>query len=363
MTARRVVALLALVALAGCSTGDATTGTAPRPSDLKVDVLTTGLEVPWDLAVLPTGQLLVTERPGRVRLVERDGRLRPDPVAVVPTRAEGEGGLLGIALDPDFARGTRFAYLYATTAQGVEVQRWRVAADGPMSRDGVVLAGIQAGPVHDAGRLRFGPDRQLYVLTGDGGRPELAQDPRSLNGKVLRLTPRQYRAGTTAPEVVAQGLRNPQGLSWQPDTDRMIVTDHGPSGAQSCCDEVDVVTKGANFGWPVVFGKDQGRFTAPARLWQQTIAPAGATFVSVKGSLWTRSLLVASLRGTSLRRLVMRVDRVASEEVLLDGRYGRLRAVVEAPDGTIYVTTSNRDGRGRPSGEDDRILRLTPPTD
>ncbi len=327
-------------------------------------MFTTGLEVPWDLAFLPDGNILVTERPGSVRVVGRDGALRKKPVARVEVSAQGEGGLLGIDLDPDFAAGQRFAYLYATTPRGMQVQRWRVRDDTTMTLDGVVLDGIRAGPIHDSGRLRFGPDGNLYVLTGDAGQGQLAQDRSSLNGKVLRLSPQQYRASTDRPTVVSIGHRNPQGLDWQPESGRLVITDHGPSGfdGESCCDEVDVVVPGANYGWPEVFGREHGRFREPALLWQRTIAPSGAAFVSLPDSSWTGSYLVAALLGEALHRLRFDGTRVSADEVLLRQEYGRLRAVVEGPDGAMYVTTSNRDGRGNPTSDDDRILRIVPPT-
>jgi len=326
-------------------------------------VLASGLEIPWDLAFLPDGRMLVTERPGRVRLVQVNGTVQEKPVATVAVSARGEGGLLGIDLDPEFAQGQPFAYLMATMRQGMQVQRWRVAADGAMTQQAVVLDGIRAGTIHDSGRLRFGPDGHLYVVTGDAGQGALAQDPRSLNGKVLRLSPQQYRATTRSPEVFSLGHRNPQGLDWQPGTGRLVITDHGPSGfdGPSCCDEVNVVVRDGNYGWPRVFGRDHGRFSAPAMLWQRTIAPSGAAFVSRPGSTWTGSYVVAALRGQSLRRLTLSGGRITGEDVLLDGTHGRLRAVVEGPDGALYVTTSNRDGRGQPSAADDRILRIVPP--
>ena len=328
-----------------------------------VDVFASGLEVPWDLAFLPDGRMLVTERPGRVRLVERDGAVRPDPVARVQVRAQGEGGLLGIDVDPKFAQGQPFAYLFVTTADGLQVQRWRVGADATMTREAVVLGGIRAGRIHDSGRLRFGPDGNLYIATGDAGQGRLAQDGSSLNGKVLRLTPAQYRSSTDRPTIFSTGHRNPQGLDWQPGSDALVITDHGPSGfdGPSCCDEVDVVVQGGNYGWPAVFGRDHGRFRAPAMLWQAPIAPSGSTFVSLPGSSWTGSYLVAALRGRALHRLTFAGTDVTDEQILLRGDYGRLRAVVEGPDGALYVTTSNRDGRGKPARGDDRILRLVPP--
>jgi len=328
-----------------------------------VQVLASGLTVPWDIAFLPDGRALVTERPGRVRILSAAGRLRRTPAARVRTQAAGEGGLLGVAVDPDFAAGRRFVYLYVTTATGMQVQRWRLRGNR-LRRDGLVLSGIAAGTIHDSGRLRFGPDRRLYVATGDAGRRRLAQDPASLNGKILRLTERQYRGRTRRPERYATGLRNPQGLAWQPGSNRLLATDHGPSGfdGSSGDDEVNVIRRGGNYGWPVVRGASHGRFRAPVQLYPRTIAPSGAAFVSSGSSAWTGDLFVAALKGRSLRRLRFDGARVTREDALFAGRYGRLRAVVEAPDGTLWVTTSNRDGYGSPvTASDDRILRIVPP--
>jgi quinoprotein glucose dehydrogenase len=328
----------------------------------RVEVLARRLEVPWDIAFLPDGRALLTERPGRVRLLSARGRLKQAPVARVPVAAQGEGGLLGIAVDPDFARGKRFVYLYVTRG-GVRVERWRWTGSR-LRRSGTVLTGIRAGSIHDSGRLRFGPDRRLYVTTGDAGQGALAQDRASLNGKVLRLSPAQYRSRARRPEVYALGLRNPQGLDWQPGSGRLWADDHGPSGfdGPSRDDELNVIRAGANYGWPRVRGRDHGAYAAPAWLWTPTQAPSGLAFVSRGGSTWSGHLLVAALKGTSLHRLEVRGRRVVRDSRLLAGRYGRLRAVVEAPDGTIWVTTSNRDTYGSPvSADDDRVLRVIPP--
>ena len=263
-------------------------------------------------------------------------------VADVPVSALGEGGLMGLALDPEF-EAQPFVYLYFTTADGLQLERWRFE-DDRLTREASLIDGtIEAGAIHDSGRIAFGPDRALYVATGDAGDQDLAQQPDSLNGKYLRLT--EYRGGPVEPEIVSLGHRNPQGFDWQPDTARLFSTEHGPSGF----DEVNEIREGENYGWPEVTGSDHGDFAAPLKVYEDSVAPSGATF-------WNGEYVFATLRGEALRRLDL---DSGEDEVLLEGEYGRLRTVRVGPDGALYVLTSNRDGRGSPEDEDDRILRLT----
>jgi glucose/arabinose dehydrogenase len=332
---------------------------AARPA---VKTVARGLEIPWEIAFLPNGSALVTERPGRVRLIGRDSRLRRRPVARVAVSAIGEGGLLGLAIDPRFRRN-RFVYLYYTTFDGMRLERWRYSG-GRLHRERSLVDGIEAGRIHDSGRIAFGPDRRLYVATGDAGDGELAQSPDSLNGKFLSLSPAQYRGAGGRPEIVSLGHRNPQGFDWQPRTGRLFATEHGPTegvDGPSGYDEVNRIVKGGNYGWPRVYGFDQSGFNAPVRVYRRPLAPSGATFVTHRGSAWTGDFIFACLRGEELRRLRLRGGRITVDEPLLRSRFGRLRTVVEGPDGDLYVLTSNRDGRGVPGARDDRILRVSPP--
>src|SRR3954451_16398462 len=276
---------------------------SPASAEPRVETVATGLGIAWDIAFLPGGQGLVTERPGRVRLLTRAGRLRlrPLPVARVPVRALGEGGLLGLAVDPAFS-GDHFVYLYFTTGAGMRLERRRWTGSR-LVFDASLVDGIKAGPVHDSGRIAFGPDRRLYISTGDAGQPALAQDPAALNGKLLALTPRQYHGrGRAAPKVVALGLRNSQGFDWQPGTGSLIATHHGPSGfdGPEGYDEVNEIVPGGDYGWPNVIGADTGggRFIAPLQVYLQPVAPSGATVVSAPGSRWAGDYLLASLRGS-----------------------------------------------------------------
>ncbi len=257
---------------------------------------------------------------------------------------------MGLALDPEFETQP-FVYLYFTTAEGLQLERWRFE-DDELTREASLIDGmIEAGPVHDSGRIAFGPDRALYVATGDAGNGDLAQDPDSLNGKYLRLT--DYRGGPVRPEILSIGHRNPQGFDWQPDTARLFSTEHGPSGfdGEQGFDEVNEIVEGENYGWPEVYGDDHGDFKAPLKVYEEAIAPSGATF-------WKGEFVFATLRGEALRRLDL---DSGEDEVLLEGEYGRLRTVRVGPDGALYVLTSNRDGRGSPDDSDDRVLRLTLP--
>ncbi|MER3461425.1 MAG: glucose dehydrogenase [candidate division GAL15 bacterium] len=326
-----------------------------------------GLEIPWSIAFAPDGRAFVTERPGRVRVV-REGRLDPQPVVTLPVAHVGEGGLLGLALHPRFP-AKPFVYVYYTYQRdGLRnrVERLRESG-GRLLRDRVILDDIPGAFVHDGGRIRFGPDGMLYVGTGDARQPSLAQDPRSLAGKILRITP----DGAVPPDnpfpgspVYSLGHRNVQGLAWHPQTRRLYATEHGPSGERGFAhDEVNLIRPGANYGWPDLLCGQGSRpefVDAVACSGDETWAPSGADFVT-RGS-WRGRLLVANLRGAHLRAFLLSPDgmRVDRQEVVLSG-FGRLREVVEGPGGALYVLTSNRDGRGRPTEGDDRILRIPLP--
>jgi aldose sugar dehydrogenase len=345
-------------------------------ADLRVEVVAEGLEVPWGLAFLPDGQMLVTERAGRVRLVRASGELVADPVAEVEVVRRGEGGLLGIALHPDFGRERSF-YLYLTAA-GEEgpvnrVERWRLDEGGARAeKERVIVDGIPAARVHNGGRIAFGPDGMLYVGTGDAGDPSRSQDRRSLAGKILRVSPQGEIPGDNPwPEspVYLTGIRNAQGFDWREDG-ALVVADHGPSGERGLTglDEVSLARAGDNLGWPVIHGcgRRAGMVT-PVISWAEAVPPGGAAIVrgdALRG--WSGDLVLGTLGSRHLHRIRFsgsEPDRVESHEVYLRGEppagHGRLRAVAVGPDGALYLTTSNCDGRGECPAGGDRVLRVT----
>jgi glucose/arabinose dehydrogenase len=337
---------------------------------LKVDVLFSHLDTPWAIGFAPDGRILITERPGRIRVV-KDGQLQAEPWMTLDVAEVGEAGLLGLALDPQFAqnRWVYVAYTYRA-GDGRLVNRLVRLRDDPASGKGaldkILLDNIPGASNHDGGRVKFGPDGKLYWTIGDAQTTSLAQDISSLNGKILRLNP----DGTVPADnpfksaVYSYGHRNPQGLAWQPGTGRLYATEHGPSGVPSCCrDEVNLIEPGKNYGWPVIMG-DQTREGMISPVIQSgdnvTWAPSGATFVT-RGP-WVGSLVFTGLRGQALYRLTFDPNdprKPQKLETLFEGQFGRLRDVVEGPDGGLYILTSNSDGRGSPSAEGDKVLRLT----
>jgi glucose/arabinose dehydrogenase len=331
---------LALFLVAGCGGDDETATTEPRePARFEV----AGFEVPWEIAFVDEATILVTERPGRVRVIE-EGRLRERPAATIEVDASGEGGLLGLAVREGFA------YVYYTAADGNRVSRFPLADDLSFGDEEVLLDGIPSAAFHDGGRIAFGPDGMLYVATGDAGDPEAAADRGSLAGKILRLAPEGGE-----PEVWSWGHRNPQGLAWAEDG-TMYAAEHGPSGELGLCchDEVNVVERDGFYGWPFRAGTTAtGAGEPPARP-RDPLAESGEDTWAPAAAAWLDgSLYVATLRGERL----LRISPEGEVTTALDG-LGRLRIAAAGPDGCLYVGTSNRDGRGDPRRADDRIVRV-----
>ena len=312
----------------------------------------------------PDGRLFVTERPGRVLIINLlTGMFDTTPIENV--FASGEAGLLGLALDPQFNQ-THYVYLYYSAQvapnSGINrIVRYREVG-GKLGEAAVLVDNIPAASTHDGGRLKFGPDGMLYATTGDAATQGLAQDISSTAGKILRLN----RDGSAAAGnrfsslVFTYGHRNPQGIDWHPATGAMWESEHGNIGN----DEINRLQSGQNFGWPRIEGNDtMAGMENPITFFNPAIAPSGAAFY--RGSRipqFENNLFIATLRGTHLLRVTLDStgQRIASQEKLLDGTFGRLREVIMGPDGNLYVSTNNRDGRGTPATGDDRILRIAP---
>jgi glucose/arabinose dehydrogenase len=342
----------------------------PGQVSVRVEEVATGLDVPWGIAFLPNRDMLISERSGRIRLVQ-NGTLRSPPVATINVSDRGEGGLLGIATHPDVA-SNRFFYVYFTANTNGSlvnrVERWRLSQDGlSATRDHTIVDNIPVAQFHNGGRIRFGPDGMLYIGTGDAREPDLSQDVNSLAGKILRVTPDgQVPADNpfAGNPVYILGIRNTQGFDWI-NTATMWVSDHGPSGelGRSGHDEVSVAQAGDNLGWPTIYrcASRQGLVT-PAIVWQQALPPGGATIYTGNAiPEWQGSFIVAALRAEQLQRIVIDLQsgQVQRHEVYLQGQQGRLRDAIMGPDGELYVTTSNCDGRGSCPPEQDKILRIT----
>jgi glucose/arabinose dehydrogenase len=361
-----MAATAGVVLLAGCTTGGPRPSPVPSPQlnatptantpsasstggvpDLNSpQIVATGLGVPWGLAFLPDGSALVAERNrGRILQVKTDGTAPREVFRVPGVVPGGEGGLLGLAVASDFA-STDLVYAYFTAASDNRIVRFTLGR--PRETPTVIFDGIDRAGIHNGGRIAFGPDGMLYVGTGDASTGAAAQDPSDTNGKILRLTPDGRPAPGNPDEgspVWSLGHRNVQGLAWDANG-TMYATEFG----QNRFDEVNIIERGRNYGWPEVEGKgDDPRFVNPIVTWPTDDAsPSGAAIAG-------RTLYVAGLRGQRLWTVPLDGGAPVAE---LRGRYGRLRTVAVAPDGALWLTTSNTDGRGQPSSGDDRILRF-----
>ncbi|WP_414528110.1 PQQ-dependent sugar dehydrogenase [Nodularia chucula] len=343
--------------------------------EVKAEEVVTGLEVPWGIAFLPDDKMLVTERAGRVRLVD-NGELRRSPVANLNITASGEGGLLGIAAHPDFANN-RFFYLYYTTDKNGSpvnrVERWQLSSDGlTATSERIIIDDIPAALFHNGGRLSFGPDGMLYIGTGDARKPDISQDMDSLAGKILRLTPE----GEIPPDnpfpnnpVFISGIRNTQGFDWY-NSSTLFVTDHGPSGelGRRGEDKVSVLQAGDNMGWPSVQNCEAGEeFVAPSLVWREAAPPGGAAIYTGNSiPEWKGNLIIGTLGSRHLHRVVFDSDnprQIQTHEVYFQGNspdgFGRIRDVIMGADGELYITTSNCDGRGNCPPGQDKIIRIT----
>jgi len=349
----------------------------PGGEEISVESWVDNLEVPWSLIFLPDGRALVSERPGRIRLI-KDGKLQKTSYAELDVHDSGEGGLMGLALHPEFPKKP-FIYAMHTYKKGGDIYnrviRLKDKGDNG-SFDKMIIERLPGGRVHNGGRIAFGPDGMLYITAGETFKSELAQDLNSAGGKILRVTPEGDIPGDNPfknSPIYSYGHRNPQGLAWNPDTGELFESEHGPSGEYllRANDEINIIQKGGNYGWPEAVGAPGKKpYVDPLIVWKKATPPSGITFYKDKKLAHLKGdLFVATLGSEALIRIRLKKDDnkykvISIERWFTDedkkSRYGRIRDVVEGPDGFIYFLTNNTDGRGRHRDGDDHIYRILP---
>lgn len=323
-------------------------------SKAKFEVVATNLTVPWEIVFLPSGDMLVTQRSGELLRIGDQTKIIQKIQGV---NHVGEGGLLGMALSRNFSEdGLLFLYLTSSENGNItnRVERYRLENDKLVEKK-ILLQGIKGATNHDGGRIAIGQDGYLYIATGDAENQQSSQDKGSLNGKILRITtdgdiPSNNPFGTA---IYSLGHRNPQGLAWD-IKGNLWASEHGPSGLASGFDEINLINAGSNYGWPLVTGDDSSEGLVSPVIHSgssDTWAPSGMAYSD--GSLY-----FSGLRGEALYQAKIAQDGSLSLTEHFKGQFGRIRAVVIGPDGNLYFSTSNTDGRGNPDEDDDKIIKV-----
>lgn len=315
-----------------------------------VTVLQKGLSIPWDIAFLGDNDFLITERAGTLLHI-KDGVKKtikiPHPIP------KGEGGLLGITLHPHFDHNN-LLYMYMTTGGTLNAVFQYEFSNDALQNEKVIIKDIPGAIYHDGGRIEFGPDEKLYITTGDATKSEIAQNLKSLGGKILRLNddgsiPEDNPYKTA---VWSYGHRNPQGLAWDPEGN-LWETEHGRSGIVTGYDEVNTIEKGKNYGWPTIEGPAMKKdMITPVINSGPKYAWAPASLLYYRGSLF-----FGGLKGEALYEMNIETKELKEH---FKNQFGRIRTIRKGPDGMFYMLTSNKDGRGKPVAEDDRLIRINP---
>ncbi len=343
-----------------------------QAKSVAVEVFSKKLNVPWALSFAPDGRLFFTERSGVIQVISQ-GVLQEPAYKQIEVSRKGEAGLLGIAIDPNF-KTNQYLYVYHSYRNSngkllnkvIRLTDHRITAIDPV----IIIDQIPGSSIHNGGRIKFGPDQKLYISTGDAGSKSLSQDLNSLAGKILRIN----NDGTIPKDnpfenspIYSFGHRNPQGLAWHPKTNQLFATEHGPIGH----DEVNLIKPGSNYGWPEIHAlqnKSEHKAMTPVlESGIHTWAPSGAAFCSSDSlpETWRDQLLFGTLRSKRIIRITFEppnYERVQHWDDIYPQRFGRIRDIIQGPDGYMYFSTSNLDGRGSPKEGDDYILRIVPVT-
>jgi len=323
-----------------------------------VEIIAEGLQAPRSIDISMDGRIFVSEKRGSIRVVD-NGTLLTEPVGDIKAENIGDAGLLGLTLHPNFTQNHLF-YVYYTYSNSTGLFNKVLLLTESNNRiidSKTILDGIPGDEYRDGGRIKFGPDGKLYVSTGDASIPELSQDLDSLAGKILRTnedgTIPQDNPFSNSP-VYAYGFRNVQGLAWAPNSGALYSSDQGGTGN----DEINLISPGKNYGWPheeCNSSDDDNRYTPPVLCFNPSLEPSGIAFAFSNKLGYQNHLIVATLKGSHLRDIDF---DSGSQNTILVG-YGRIIDLVESEDGSIFVLTSNTDGRALPQQGDDKILRLT----